>query len=106
MLTDQVKVIIVYIYLIVECNDQESIRGDLLRQFQQLESEPDTSLDRADFLPPDTGEDPLRELAEVTQELQNLEVADLKFELISEPDEKSMELQTQTASEIAHSTKP
>ncbi len=48
--------------------DQETIRGDLLRQFQQLENNPDTPLQLAKFLPEDFREDPLAELAEVDEQ--------------------------------------
>ena len=40
------------------------------------------------------------ELAEATQQLQNLELADLRFELNSQPDDPSAPDRTQTASEI------
>lgn len=52
--------------------DQETIRGDLLRQFQQLESESDIPLNLAQFLPKDLLEDPLAELAEVADEDRSL----------------------------------
>jgi len=48
--------------------DQETIRGDLLRQFQQLENEPDMPLQLTNFLPEDLLEDPLAELAVVEQQ--------------------------------------
>jgi len=48
--------------------DQETIRGDLLRQFQQLENDSDTPLRLSSFLPDDLLEDPLGELAEVAEE--------------------------------------
>jgi hypothetical protein len=40
------------------------------------------------------------ELAEATQQLQNLELADLRFELNSQPDDQTAPDRTQTASEI------
>jgi len=48
--------------------DQETIRGDLLRQFQQLENDSDAPLRLSSFLPDDLLEDPLGELAEVAEE--------------------------------------
>ena len=51
-----------------EWYDQETIRGDLLRQFQQLEAEEDIPLGLSDFLPADALDSPLAELAEVSSE--------------------------------------
>jgi len=48
--------------------DQETIRGDLLRQFQQLENNPETPLQLSDFLPEDFRDDPLAEMATVDEE--------------------------------------
>jgi len=63
--------------VVVECDeplevpadwyDQETIRGDLLRQFQQLESDPAIPLQLSNFLPEDLRDDPLAELAEVEE---------------------------------------
>ncbi len=47
--------------------DQETIRGDLLRQFQQLENDSEIPLQLSSFLPEDLLEDPLAELAEVDE---------------------------------------
>ncbi len=59
----------------IECNaplevpaewyDQETIRGDLLRQFQQLETDSDLSLQLESFLPTDLQGEQFAELAEV-----------------------------------------
>ncbi len=45
--------------------DQETIRGDLLRQFQEFEADEELSLELAEFLPEDSRDGPLAELAEV-----------------------------------------
>lgn len=55
-----------------EWYDQETIRGDLLRQFQQFETDPDLSLQLLDFLPDDVRDDPLAQLAEVATEDRGL----------------------------------
>ncbi len=48
-----------------EWYDQETIRGDLLRHFQQLETDDEIRLGLTDFLPEDSRDSPLAELAEV-----------------------------------------
>ena len=62
----------------IECNaplevpaewyDQETIRGDLLRQFQQFEADEDMPLGLSEFLPEDSRDGPLAELAEVSSD--------------------------------------
>lgn len=51
-----------------EWYDQETIMGDLLRQFRTLRSEPDTELQLADFLPEGMREGAVATLAEVEPE--------------------------------------
>ncbi|NOY41979.1 MAG: DNA repair exonuclease [Planctomycetes bacterium] len=48
-----------------EWYDQETIRGDLLRHFQQLEADDEIRLGLTDFLPEDSRDGPMAELAEV-----------------------------------------